>query len=608
MSQYNKTVLTQAGIDLARRANAGQAKFKITRAVTSADDLSGTPVEQLERMTEIPNIMQSGKIAEAEEVESDNAMIGVSLRFTNKDLTNGYKIRIIGVYVQEDGQANDFLYALSTAVEPEYMPDFSNQVLYRFNLQMYLVIGRVQNVSVMIDDANVVTVKNFADYQKQIQDKFDASDKELKGLKDSFTSFEGQYQKDQANASKIKNITINGGSPIVPSDQGVVNIDVPKPDLSKYPTKDEVAKSISSSGMVKSVAGTKPDANGDANPSQKVLVNYDVAAQKQTFENRTIGNYSPIDQNVANVLSGAINTINTSRLPVNKGADGEDVFSYYSNQIRTYDGQKNIKNVPADCAYKDNHCGTYVYLMDQSSHDGTLIFISPENKIWLAKSNSASNHTWSNWSRIAMSSELNVLQNTLQNSINTKADKATTYSKTDVNNILKPINDEITKLKGLSGTYDKPNFNSLTDTGVYYISSPDGGQNYPVGSWGSLAVFNGKGARIEQVYFPGSNAAPFIRQSVSGTWKPWIELAQTSDVTNLRTTLQNAINTKANQTDLTSLDKRVGTNEGKISDHEARIQKLEQKKYAQFKHFTNEAEAKAWNAEDPYYNIAIMDD
>lgn len=79
MSQYNKTVLTNAGLELAKRANAGQAKFEITRAVTSADDWSNKTIQDIEAVTTIPNIMQQGTIMDTEEVESNNSVMGVSL-------------------------------------------------------------------------------------------------------------------------------------------------------------------------------------------------------------------------------------------------------------------------------------------------------------------------------------------------------------------------------------------------------------------------------------------------------------------------------------------------------------------------------------------------
>lgn len=171
MSQYNKTVLTRAGFELAKKAHAGQAKFRITRAVSSAEDWSDKSAQDLEEVTTIPNVMQNGTIMDVEEIESNNAAIGVSLKFTNKDLINGYHVRIIGLYVKEEDTKNEILYAITTAISPEYIPSFADKVLYKFNMQMYLVIGKAQAVNVVIDEGTAVTHAQFDKYKFEA-DKF----------------------------------------------------------------------------------------------------------------------------------------------------------------------------------------------------------------------------------------------------------------------------------------------------------------------------------------------------------------------------------------------------------------------------------------------------
>ena len=226
MSQYNKTVLTRAGLELAKKANAGQAKFGITRAVTSADDWSGKTTQDLEDVTAIPNIMQQGPIMDAEEVESNNSVIGVSLKFTNKDLINGYQIRIIGLYVKEEGQKNDFLYAVTTAITPEYMPSFADKVLYRFNMQMYLVIGKAQAVNVVIDEGTAVTHGQLDKYKAEVTGN-------LKKL-------ENTHKEDMSHVAK--SASINGGAEILPDSTGKLNLVVPDPDLSKYVSLEQLGE------------------------------------------------------------------------------------------------------------------------------------------------------------------------------------------------------------------------------------------------------------------------------------------------------------------------------------------------------------------------------
>lgn len=226
MSQYNKTVLTHAGLELAKRANAGQAKFGITRAVTSADDWSHKTVQDLEEVTTIPNIMQQGTIMDTDEVESSNSVIGVSLCFTNKNLSTGYQIRIIGLYVKEEGQENDFLYAVTTAITPEYMPSFADKVLYRFNTQMYLVIGNAQSVNVVINDGTAVTHGQLDKYKVEVADN-------LKKL-------ENTHKEDMSHVAK--SASINGGTEILPDSTGKLNLVVPDPDLSKYVSFEQLGE------------------------------------------------------------------------------------------------------------------------------------------------------------------------------------------------------------------------------------------------------------------------------------------------------------------------------------------------------------------------------
>lgn len=235
MPKYSESVLTNAGIDLAKRANAGKAKFTITRTATTADDLSKMSVEQLEQLTELPNAMQYGKILDAEDVESDNAVIGVSLRFTNEGLTQGYKINAVGLYVQEEGQDHDFLYAITVAQEPEYMPDFNDKVLNRFSVQMYVVVGRAPNVNVLIDDKTVVSIGKF---NKHVQEE----NQKIKNLQDELDKKANSadvYTKAQVDdllkvLGKVKAAKINGGDLVSPDTNGVLNLTVPDPDLSPY--------------------------------------------------------------------------------------------------------------------------------------------------------------------------------------------------------------------------------------------------------------------------------------------------------------------------------------------------------------------------------------
>lgn len=451
MSQYNKTVLTNAGLELAKRANAGQAKFEITRAVTSADDWSNKTIQDIEAVTTIPNIMQQGTIMDTEEVESNNSVMGVSLCFTNKNLSAGYQIKIIGVYVKEEGQENDFLYAVTTAVTPEYMPDFSDKVLYRFNMQLYLVIGKTQAVNVVINDGASVTHKQFDNYKGEVTA--------------SLEKIENAHKEDMSHV--VKSASINGGDEILPNETGKLELVVPDPDLSKYVSLEQLTETLKTKADITAVPDKTATEEGIKQAKElaqeadtKAQNALDNKADKTTVEEdlATKANQSDLDQTNAEVA---------------KKANSEDVYTKTEVDSKT--------------------SGTIITAYDIASKTPTKETNSYTNK-WLV-------------------------------------DQL----------VLGQFADQINQLKGRR-TVDAPDYNTLTDSGVYLITNSGNGENYPAVGWGVLVVFNGNGQRITQIYFVDNSTEVFARSyawtSDGMVWGNWNKMAWKSDITDLQNQIQ----------------------------------------------------------------------
>lgn len=174
MSKYNKTVLTNTGLDLAIKAARGKAKFTITKTASSADNLADRKVEELQELTELPNIAQYGQIVDvADSTQNKNVVIGVGLYFNNQDLTQSYDLNTIALYAKEEGSDKEILYGVTTAVEPETMPDYQDEVLFKFNLTMYVVVGRTDNVIVKAVEDGVVTDKKLEERLQALPTKDD---------------------------------------------------------------------------------------------------------------------------------------------------------------------------------------------------------------------------------------------------------------------------------------------------------------------------------------------------------------------------------------------------------------------------------------------------
>ena len=538
MSQYNKTVLTRAGLELAKRANAGQAKFGITRAVTSADDWSHKTVQDLEEVTTIPNIMQQGTIMDANEVESNNSVIGVSLCFTNKNLSTGYQIRVIGLYVKEEGQENDFLYAVTTAITPEYMPSFADKVLYRFNTQMYLVIGNAQSVNVVINDGTAVTHGQFDKYKGEVTES-------LKKLGNA-------HKEDMSHV--VKSASINGGAEILPNETGKLELVVPDPDLSKYVSLEQLGE------LLKAKANT-----------------VDVDSKIKTVTDLANTKANSTDVYTKTETDNQINKFDLSKVKFRKqflNGDGDKVDKTWS-ATKNDDGTYTIDLFNDDWT-ASKLAGVLAQLpnkADTSTVNAQIADVKDTAKSNLDKAKSDLNDAIN---AKANSSDLTALDKKAVKSVgiypnnlhfesgsfNYWSDEvkaspdANGYAVIDLTDdtpvraAADQLNVMLTGLNHLQGkqTKDSADANALSETGVYYCSSP--AKNFPVGQWGTLVTSNGNGARASQLYFPDDNSAVWFR-TLNGNWQGWARLANIGDVNNAEsslTSLINAVNNKVNVT------------------------------------------------------------
>lgn len=698
MSQYNKTVLTKAGLELAKRANAGQAKFEITRAVTSADDWSNKTIQDLEEATAIPNIMQQGTIMDAEEVESNNSVIGVSLCFTNKDLSTSYQIKIIGLYVKEEGQDKDFLYAVTTAVSPEYMPDFNDKVMYRFNMQIYLVIGKAQAVNVVINDGASVTHGQFDKYKSEV-----TADLE---------KLENTHKEDMSHVAK--SASINGGAEILPDSTGKLNLVVPDPDLSKYVSLEQLGELLKAKADITAVPDktdteegikqakaaakaaddkaqsalvqlpnkadtstvnaqiadvkdtaqsnlnkVKSDLNGAINTKanssdltaldKKAVKSVGIYPNNLHFDNGSFNywsgevkaspdtnGYALIDltddtsvQAAANQLNAmltglnhlqgtvngkadktdvaslqnTVNNIDSTRTPIVAGNSGDDLFAFKTNQIRLYNGNgAGCKNLPPA---QNTNWFSVQYVFEGPNDNGIAIYRTPYNEIWTAGCNGGWYTWYTTWLRVANSNDISNLQNqvdsktsgTIVTAYNIE-DKTSTRETNRYTNrwlvdqqTLGSFADHINQLKGRRSV-DAPDFNTLTDSGVYFITNQRNGKNFPpTWSWGSLAVFNGNDQRNTQIYFADNGNEVFVRSYWITNGGPardnWNQIAWKSDINSLQSTIN-----QQNQT-IQSLITRLNNAENEI--------KYIKDNYIEGKRFpaSQEAQANSWENEKP---------
>ena len=142
-------------------------------------------------------------------------------------------------------------------------------------------------------------------------------------------------------------------------------------------------------------------------------------------------------------------------------------------------------------------------------------------------------NTKANISDVYTKSQVDSALSTRDTEISTKANISDVYTKSDVDNALAVDRGRLGKLEGTQ-TLDSPDFNSITSTGVYYITNntPANIKNNPVSQCGVLVVSNGDGNRTSQVYYPDDGSPQWCRLLNGSNWLPWYQLSTKKDISN----------------------------------------------------------------------------
>lgn len=568
MSEYNKTILTNEGIDLARRANKGTATFSLTRGVSSTDNLSGKTVEELQNLTKLPSIQQSVILSDVvNTTDNPDTVLGIRMTFDNQNLKTGYNVHTVGIYAKEPGK-NEILYGVATAKTPEYIPDFGEETLFKFDFLMYLVIGRTDKVTVEVSPDDVYRKKdtyNKTEIDTKVSDavsKLNNKDAEiLKNLNDYKQENKTYHQNlEQQLDTKADKSAVNqqletkADKATTYTKDEVDNRILPKADksyvdgeLSKKAdktttyTKDEVNSKIA--GQVKSVNGHTADSNGEVTLPKlkaKTLVAYDVSNKKPTYDETAgfdgNGNFSrwPVDQGVIGQLADAIN----AKLPIEAGDPNGDLLDHAGNKIEYWNGNgQNVKNLPPMGTNKKWY---FAIKLVGPGGWGSVTVVDQDGTYWI----NTRNDVWTGWRSVTTNEtmkRLRFVKQSLDQSGNTFQDTKFVTQEADGTFKINIFDSDWTAnkvawlLKNTSSYNIEPNtdLNRVKAPGLYHCSGASNIVNVPGGedNWFNMVV-NSDNWNGSQVFYATNSNQLYIRTWNSSGFKQWRRIANIDDLTN----------------------------------------------------------------------------
>lgn len=565
MSEYNKTILTNEGIDLARRANKGTATFSLTRGVSSTDNLSKKTVEELQNLTQLPSIQQSVKLSDVGDT-SDNSdtVLGVRMTFDNQNLKTGYNVHTVGIYAKEPDK-NEILYGIATAKTPEYIPDFSDQTLFKFDFLAYLVIGRTDKVTVEVspddvyrkkevysksevdtavaklDKKDAEIVKSLSDYKLEnstYHTNFEKSVTDRLGTKADKTTVEQQLGTKADKSNTYTKDEVN--SKVAPkADKGYVDSELnKKADKATTYTKTEVDNKIA--GQVKSVNGHTANASGAVTLptlTANVLTGYDVKNKAATFDKNAHfdanGLFSrwPVDQGVIGQLADAIN----AKLPIEEGPANADLLMNAGNKIVYWHGNGDaVKNLPP---MNNKKYFFAVKLFD--TNWGSVTVIDQDGGYWI---NTTNGNVWTGWRSVVTNEHLKKLKfvkQSLDQSGNTFQDTKFVTQEADGTFKINIFDSDWTAnkvawlLKNTS-SYNigaNTNLNDIKAPGLYHCSGASNIASLPAGedSWFNMVV-NSDNWNGSQALYATKHNQLYIRTWTNSGFRGWQRIANANDL------------------------------------------------------------------------------
>lgn len=583
MSEYNKTILTNAGIDLARRANKGAATFQLTRGVSSTENLSEKTIEELQNLTQLPSVQQSVILSDVvNTTDNPDTVLGIRMTFDNQNLNTGYNVHTVGVYAKEPGK-DEILYGVATAKTPEYIPDFGEQTLFKFDFLMYLVIGRTDKVTVQVspddvyrkkdtynkteidtkvsdavsklNDKDAEILKNLNDYKQENKTYHQNLEQQINQNLDTKADKSTVNQQLDTKADKLTTYTKDEvDNRISPkADKSYVDGELSKKaDKATTYTKDEVNSKIA--GQVKSVNGHIADSNGEVTlPKLKAttLISYDVANKRGMLDENAgfdgNGNFSrwPVDQLVIGQLADAIN----AKLPIEAGAADDDLCHLTSNKISFWDGNgANVKNLPP----MSNKQWFFAIRLVGGTNWGSVTVIDQDGTYWL---NTKNGDIWAGWRSVTTNETLKKLKfvkQSLNQNGETFQDTKFVTQEPDGTFKINIYDSDWTaqKVSWLLKNTQSYNISANTDLndikapGLYHCSGASNIANVPDSrdSWFNMVV-NSDNWNGSQAFYATNDNQFYIRTWNNSGFKQWRRVINDEDYNNLLTSKANKSNT-----------------------------------------------------------------
>lgn len=158
MANWQGAILTNAGIALQARVEAGETKLNLTRLKLG----DGMPTS-LETMTDLQHPVQVVGITSI--TPNEDGTIVVNGTVTNADLAEGYYLREYGLFAEDD-DGNEVLYCISVDTNPDYLQPKGSATIISEELGLTIALSNVANIDVNVTNVGMASMLDLNNHNK----------------------------------------------------------------------------------------------------------------------------------------------------------------------------------------------------------------------------------------------------------------------------------------------------------------------------------------------------------------------------------------------------------------------------------------------------------
>ena len=540
-----------------------------TKAVLYGQDISHLTSDQVKALTTIGSPLREVKVGISDKQNTDRGTtVILEATFQNDNLANDLPYTAVGFFAQKGN--DEKLIAVAVANTGAYLTATSPDGIATdaLDLKLAIAIGDATNVTATVDPAGSVTPatlngainKATHDLTSRIDTKADKMTVESElAIKANSTDIDKKLAT-KANSSDVYTkkqvddaFSSRDATIATKADKATVDAEISKIDFTPYAKTADVNKEIKT---VTDLANTKVGADysySKAQLDEKLLAlstdtNGKVSADQVTALIADKANKTDVDKQIKDindaVATKADQATTYSKTDVDKLLSAKDDTTDVDAKIKTV---TDLANTKASQDSLNKLSQTVDTKADKATVDAEIgkIDFTPYAKTVDVDSKVKTVTDLANTKDSTADVDAKIKDVT--DKVNTKADQSNVNNQVqDAKNAATSradnLQSQVNNLKG-ARTANSPDFDSLTDSGPYYVTNPEKGKNSPCGGiWGTLIISNGADHRIVQTYYPDNDDSPFYRMKVDNNWQPWRQMAKMSDISNL----QNQINTKHN--------------------------------------------------------------